>query len=343
MKLIRVFSILFLCTTSLSAQIGGDNTFEFLNLTSSARILALGNVLVNTLDDDVNLAQQLPSLNHAGMNHQLSVNFTNYYAGVKFGSLVYGLPNSKYENISLGMQYLNYGSFTRTDSYGNVIGDFSAGEYAVYASAAIYKVSAFRFGTTLKAVYSNLEAYNSYGILADVSATYELKQERVLASLLVKNAGFQIKTYARESEPMPFEMVLGISAKLEHAPLRWSVSWAHLEKWDLSYEDSSQPEIDLLTNEEITVKNTLRDKILSHLHVGGEFLLGKNFNIRMGYNFRKRQELALDLYKHNVGLSWGFSMKVRKFHFNYARAAYHAVGPMHTLSMTSNLLNFRRK
>ena len=343
MKLIRVFFILFLYTASSSAQTGGDNTFEFLNLTTSARILALGNVLVNTFDDDVNLAQQLPSLNHVGMNHQFSVNFTNYYAGVKFGSLVYGLPSSKYENISLGMQYLNYGDFKRTDEFGNITGSFTAGEYAAYVSTLIYKRPAFRLGTTLKAVYSNMEAYNSYGFLADLSATYEIKEQRVLASLLLKNAGFQLKTYAGESEPMPFEMILGISAKLEHAPLRWSISWSHLERWDLSYVDPSEPVIDPLTNEEIAVKYTTRDKILSHLHVGGEFLFGKSFNVRMGYNFRRRQELALDLYKHNVGLSWGFSMKVRKFHFDYARAAYHAVGPMHTFSVTSNLAKFKRK
>ena len=53
--------------------------------------------------------------------------------------------------------------------------------------------------------------------------------------------------------------------------------------------------------------------------------------------------MALDLYKHNVGLSWGFSMKISKFHFNYARAAYHAVGPMHTFSVLTNLSKFRRK
>lgn len=343
MKLIRVFFILFLCTESLSAQIGGDNTYEFLNLTTSARISALGNVLVNTFDNDINLAQQLPSLNHVGMNHQFSANFTNYYAGVKFGSLVYGLPSSKFENISVGMKYLNYGDFTRTDEFGNVIGDFSAGEYAVYGSTVIHRSSSFSLGTTLKAVYSNMEAYSSYGLLGDVSATYEIKEERILASLLVKNAGFQIKTYAQESEPMPFEMVLGISTRLEHAPLRWSISWAHLERWDLSYVDPAEPTIDPLTNEEISVKYTTRDKLLSHLHVGGELLFSKNFNFRVGYNFRRRQELALDLYKHNVGLSWGFSMKVSKFHFNYARAAYHAVGPMHTFSVTSNLDKFKRK
>ena len=59
-----------------------------------------------------------------------------------------------------------------------------------------------------------MEAYNSYGFLGDFSATYEFNQERTYASLLIKNAGFQIKTYAHESEPMPFEMILGVSSRL---------------------------------------------------------------------------------------------------------------------------------
>ena len=181
-----VFLISFLNLGSLFAQVGGDNTYEFLNLTTSARISALGNVLVNSYDNDVNLAQQIPSLNHAGMNHQLALNFTNYYAGIKFGSLIYGIPSSSFENISIGIKYLNYGDFTRADEFGNVIGTFSAGEYAFFASTTIYKSTSFRFGTALKAVYSNMEAYNSYGLLADLSATYEFKHERTYASLLIK-------------------------------------------------------------------------------------------------------------------------------------------------------------
>ena len=55
-----------------------------------------------------------------------------------------------------------------------------------------------------------MEAYNSFGLLGDFSATYDFNQERTYASLLIKNAGFQIKTYANESEPMPFEMILGL-------------------------------------------------------------------------------------------------------------------------------------
>jgi hypothetical protein len=343
MKWIRVFLFLSICSASLLAQTGGGNTFEFLNLTSSARVLALGNVLVNTLDDDVNLAQQLPSLNHVGMNHQLSLNYTNYYAGIRFGSMVYGFPNDKLGNISFGIQYLNYGDFDRTDAYGNSLGEFNAGEYALYTSATLYKWSGFRFGSSIKGVYSNLESYDSYGLLADLSATYEYKERRVLASLLVKNIGFQFKTYAGKSEPMPFEVMVGVSSRLEHAPFRWSVTWSHLEKWDLSYIDPEESSLDLITNEEVQVQSKTRDKILSHLHLGGEFLLGKSFNIRMGYNFRRRQELAMDVYKHNVGMSWGFGLKVRKFQLDYARAFYHAIGPMHTFSIISNTAKFKRK
>ena len=57
MKVLKVFLFSFLNLGSLFAQVGGDNTYEFLNLTTSARISALGNVLVNSFDNDVNLGK----------------------------------------------------------------------------------------------------------------------------------------------------------------------------------------------------------------------------------------------------------------------------------------------
>jgi hypothetical protein len=340
MKIINLFLVSFLFWTSAFSQIGGDNTYEFLNLTSSSRVLALGNALVNTLDDDINLAHQLPSLNHSGLNNQISANFTNYYAGINFGSLLYGLPSKKFENITLGLQYYNYGEFNRTDEYANSIGSFNAGEYAVYASTAVHLDSSLLIGAALKGVYSNFDSYISYGLLTDVSATYSLKDGRMMASLLMRNLGFQIKTYAGAREPMPFELLFGVSTKLEHAPLRWSITWAHLENWDLSYEDL---ESNNLNGESVVSSYSFRDNLVSHLHLGMEFLFSTNFNLRFGYNFKRRQELALELFKHNVGMSWGFTMKVLKFHFNYSRASLHATGPMHTFSITTNLAEFSRK
>lgn len=341
MKMKRILVILCFYSSIVHAQIGGDNTYEFMNLSSSARIMALGGALVNSFDNDINLAQQLPSLNHSGMNGQLSINYSNYYGDVSFGSVLYGLSHSKFQNICIGLQYVNYGSFVATNEFGNTLGTFTAGEYAFQASTAIGLKPKLKLGAAFKAVYSNLETYDSFGVLGDFALTYSMKDNRLVSSILAKNVGYQIKTYHGLREPMPFELLIGVSNKLEHAPLRWSITWAHLEQWNVIYENLIA-EYDPLTGESVTSGLSTRDKIFSHLQLGAEFLFSENFNVRLGYNFKRRQELALELYKHNVGLSWGFTMKVKKFHINYAKSIYHAVGPMHTFSIISNLKYFTK-
>jgi len=327
----------------MSAQIGGSNTYEFLNLTSSARIASLGNSLLNVWDDDVNLSQQLPSLNHAGMNHQLSTNFVNYYSGIRFGSVVYGMPNKYLENISIGLHFFDYGDFTQANEYGDKNGTFTAGDYALNISSAYHIDSTWHFGGALKTVYSHLESYTSLGALMDLSATYKFDNRNMMASVLVKNMGFQIKTYNEHQEPLPFELMLGISNKFEHAPFRWSITWAHLEQWNLDYVNSNTSTTDILSGESVESNKSVKDKVLSHVSVGAELLFSQNFQIRVGYNFRRRQEMILESLKKSIGLTWGFTMKVSKFHFNYARVAYHLSGPMHSFSILTNINDFRRK
>ena len=47
------------------AQIGGDNTYEFLNLVPSARISAMGGKMVPVRDNDLNLIFGNPALLNA--------------------------------------------------------------------------------------------------------------------------------------------------------------------------------------------------------------------------------------------------------------------------------------
>ena len=57
-------------TLSLFAQvpIGGKNVYEFLNLSPSARVTALGGNLITVKDDDVALAFQNPSALNASFS-----------------------------------------------------------------------------------------------------------------------------------------------------------------------------------------------------------------------------------------------------------------------------------
>jgi hypothetical protein len=44
-----------------------------------------------------------------------------------------------------------------------------------------------------------------------------------------------------------------------------------------------------------------------------------------------------------VGFSWGFGLKVSKFNFNYARAAYHLNGSPNYISLSTNLGDWGKK
>jgi opacity protein-like surface antigen len=110
--------------------------------------------------------------------------------------------------------------------------------------------------------------------------------------------------------------------------------------------------IDPFTNKPIvkTDKQKRSDKIKSgvdkfgrHLTLGAEFLLSKNFTVRVSYNFKKGKELALPDVKKANGLSIGFGFKVSKFHLDYAFSKYALTGNSNTFGITTNLNYFNKK
>jgi hypothetical protein len=77
--LIILFTLAFF---SGKAQIGGETTYQFLELTNSARIAALGGTQVALADtSDLNLPFHNPALLHAGMSNRFLVNYVNYFHG----------------------------------------------------------------------------------------------------------------------------------------------------------------------------------------------------------------------------------------------------------------------
>ena len=77
--------ILAFAAHSAAAQIGGLNTYEFLNLSPSARVSALGGNLITVRDDDANLALANPSLLNESMHQQLAFSHSFHVAGISHG------------------------------------------------------------------------------------------------------------------------------------------------------------------------------------------------------------------------------------------------------------------
>jgi hypothetical protein len=163
-----------------------------------------------------------------------------------------------------------------------------------------------------------------------------------VASLILKNIGFQVVPYnSGNHEPIPFEIQAGLSQRFKHLPFRYSVLLTNLQRWDLSYDDPLNPSggIDPITGEakEVSGVEEFADNLMRHIVLGGELLLGKNFSLRAGYNYGRRQEMKIPEKLSTVGFSWGFGFRVAAFQFSYARSAYHLVGSPNFITITADL------
>ena len=325
----RIFLLLIL-TTRVFSQTGGDNVYEFLNLTHSALVTALGGSNVSISTGNLNLSSQNPALLNAVMNKSASLNYTNYFAGINYGMAMYAKSYPFIGNFALGLTYLNYGSFTEADPTGTITGNFHASEYAFNLLYSFQINSSVTVGINLKPVLSHLEDYTSVGIAADLGAAWHSKSNLLSVGLVIKNAGFQLTTYAGENrQNLPFEIQAGVTQRLAHAPFRFSLTYRHLEKFDLTYKYTSAATPLPIT----TASEDFGENLLRHLIAGVELIPHKNFFLCGGYNYQRRSELQIESKVSTVGLSWGFGIKTTWADIEFGRATYHLAGSSSNISL----------
>ena len=331
--------ILFLLPVCAIAQTGGGGVYSFLNNNASARIAAMGGNMLAIDDNDLTIAIMNPSLINSAMNNTFALNYTDLYSDIKSGFAAYSHTFKKAGSYTLGMQFVNYGNFTETNDNGDQLGSFSAGEYVASIGWGRRLDSAFSIGANLKFVYSSFDIYNSYGIVADIAATYHSKNNTTI-SLLVRNAGRELKSYESGYEQtIPVEVQIGISRKLEHLPLRYNILLHDLQRWNLRYDDPSKTNADPLTGEPVKQDKFMNmlDEGLRHIILGIELMPVNHFVLRLGYNPQLRKEMKLDSKASTVGFSWGFGVRIKKICIDYARSTWHLNGSTNYFTISANL------
>ena len=326
-------------------QKGGESTYSFLGLTNSARVSALGGEVVSLMDGDINLIFHNPSLLGSQMHNNLTLNFVDYFAGVNYGYAGYGYSIQGIGNFAAGIHYVDYGTFDRTDELGQSMGTFKASEYALnFVYSRTILDTFLTAGITMKPIFSSFEQYSSLGIAFDAGITYQNPHTHTTLGLVARNMGTQITSYSGVREKLPFEILAGITQGLEHAPFRFSATLQNLERWDLTYSKTEEEGFNSLGGQiEKSGFDQFGDKLMRHMVFGVEFLVGENFHLDMGYNYKRRQEMKANARPGTVGFSWGFGFKISKFHFAFGRASYHLAGGTSHFSLTTNLSEFYRR
>ncbi len=323
----------------LSAQQAGSNTYDFLNLTNSARVGALGGNQVGMSIKDVSLVFHNPANLSSELHQSLTFNYVPYVSDIKMTYAGYAHRIEGIGTFGASVHAINYGTFDRADVDGTINGTFSAAEYAINLSYSKILSPKLTAGISVKPIISNLEQYNSFGLAADLGLLYLSENNLFSAGITLKNVGSQITTYNDTYEPLPTDLQIGISKKLAHAPFRFSLTAQDLFDWKMKYtvKDGSGTEI-----EESGNNGSGLDQLMRHMIFGIEIVPSDNFYIAVGYNHRRRKELGVSEKMSTAGYSWGFGFRVYKFHFAYGSARYHLAGSSNHFSISTRVSNFKR-
>ncbi len=349
----KLLPILFLnciiLVTANSQIVGGNNVYEFLNLSPSARVTALGENLISVKDDDAALVHENPGLLNPLMHNQFSVSHQLHLSDIQHGFVNYAREVAQWDmTFHAGMQYINYGDFKAADETGVILGDFKASEYAFNLGAGKQLYEKLSVGANLKFITSQFESYNSTGLGMDLGAYYQDTSSLLSIGFVLKNIGAQLTTYADEREPFPYDMQIGISQRLRHLPFRFTATYHNLNRWNIRYDDpDSEEDVFLLGETQDSGPSLFAqrvDNFFRHLSFSGEFLLGKreNFRLRIGYNHLRRKELTVDNFRSLSGFTGGIGIKINRFRIDYGHAFYHIAGGLSHFTLSTDIGSFRK-
>ncbi len=292
--------LLLLYSALLSAQ-ESQEIYTFLRLPVSAHAAALGGDNITLTDDDPSLIFHNPALISNTSDCSINLNFMTYMAGSTTASASFVKEWNERTTWGVAGQYMNYGSMRETTADGTEVGDFSAKDIAISASLAYMLSDRWSGGLTLRFISSHIAGFSSTGIGADLGLNYYDDERYWSFSAVAKNLGGEISTYEDRRESMPFDLQVGVSKRLNAAPLRFSATFSRLNRWDVG--------------------------LLKHLTVGADFLIGDIVYIGAGYNFRRPSEMSINdgdsKSSHGAGLSVGAGLQLQRFKLNIAYGKYH--------------------
>ena len=321
-------------------QVGGKSVYQFLNLVTSPRQAALGGKVITFYDSDVNQGHFNPANINPEMDNKLALNYGSLYGEVTYGTAAYAYTYDRHvQTFFGGVNYVNYGKFQGYDENGVATSNFTGSEIALTFGYA-YNIpnSDFYVGANAKLINSTLESYSSFGAAVDIGAMFIDTRNDVNWAISIRNVGIQITPYAETREKLPLEVLIGVSQLMENVPIRWHLTLENMQQWQIAFANPNRAQGNLdggSTPEKVSVfGNALR-----HVIIGAELFPDKAFNIRLGYNFRRAEELRILEQRNFSGISVGFGLKVNNLKFNYSYSRYTLAANTSLFGLTIDFAN----
>ena len=302
------------------AQTERNEVFRFLEMPSSAWASALGGNQVAIFEGNSSLMHINPAYLDESSAKTVSATFVNYLADARYGFANYAVHQPSIGTIGIGVRYAGYGVLTEYDINGTDLGDLNAGDLAINGTISTQLSAKLRAGAGIDYIHSSYGEYVSSAFTGTAGLYYMDQESRFSAGLAIRNLGDQLSYFNDTRENLPFDVSIGFSKKPEKFPFQLAVTIRQLNNWDLRVPgETSAP--------------SFGDQLFRHIIFGGEAALGRNFNLRFGYN---RWQLDQTKIKENfdfAGASIGVGINLKKVEVDLSRSSMSDIGGILQLSV----------
>ena len=310
-----LFVVLFVLSALLTRAQESQEAYSFLRLPVSAHVAALGGDNITINDDDPTLIFHNPALIAGVTDKSLNLNYMTYMEGCKTASASFVKAWKERSTWGLSAQYMDYGTMKQTTAENIEQGNFSAKDIALAGTFTYLLGNKISGGITARFISSTIGSYSSAAVAIDLGVNYLDEESGWSLAAVAKNLGGQIKAYDEDFERIPLDLQVGITKRLIGSPLRLSATLSRLNNWDQGF--------------------------IKHLAIGGDLMLGTQFYVSAGYNFRRSSEMRINdgegESSHGAGLSLGGGIQLQRFKLNVGYAKYHVSASSLLINVTYSL------
>ncbi len=302
--LLIVMSLVVYTRSVTAGPSSGKAGYEFLRTHIGARPSSMAGAFI-CIPGDIHAIYFNPAGLAPIAGRLASATYLNHVLDFQSGFVAYTQPLKNLGQIAVGVNYMSYGDFDRTDVNGQKIGSFGAGSFAVTTSLGRSINENLMAGVSTKFIYSSIDEYNSTALAIDFGMIYKVPFiEDMNVGVGIFNAGQAITAFMNNKDPLPLNFVLGFSKKLAHLPLEYS----------------------------ITANKYIDDDI--QINIGGEFTLTEGVFLRLGYNSLGRElKIGADGDQY-AGISLGLGLQWQQIQFDYGLSSFGAIGYLNRASFS---------
>ncbi|MBN1999043.1 PorV/PorQ family protein [candidate division KSB1 bacterium] len=206
-------------------------------------------------------------------------------------------------NIGVGILYKDYGNFSKRDTKGADLGQFSANSISMAVGYGIEAKKNLLLGASVKYIRFSIDNYFADAAALDAGVMYIFPQYHLALAAGLLNLGTAMSAFVETKDELPLNYRVGLSKKLEHLPL--------------------------LIN--LTIYQYQHEALNGA--IGGEFTLSKNLFLRLGYDSMGRDLIVESSDDKFAGAAIGFGILWKDFCFDYAFTTYGELGSLSRFSI----------